>query len=162
MNQNYLKVFVALMVSALFTSVSARASEIDDRIESSAKQSYVFKTYLKNDAIKIQSKDGVVTLTGTVDEESHKSLAKETVVSLPGVKSVDNQLESKGDRLAEKSDGWLSIQVKTSLLFNRNVSGIKTQVFVKDGIVTLKGEAESQAQKDLAVNTLKTSMGLKT
>lgn len=42
------------------------------------------------------------------------------------------------------------MQIKSSLLFNRNVSGIKTQVFVKDGIVTLKGEAQNQAQKDLA------------
>ena len=66
------------------------------RIESSAKKSYVFKNYLKDDDIKIQSKDGAVTLTGTVSEESHKSLARETVAGLPGVKSVDNRLEVKG------------------------------------------------------------------
>jgi len=161
MNQNYLKVFVALMVSALFMSVSARASEIDDRIESSAKQSYVFKTYLKDDAVKIQSMDGVVTLKGTVNEESHKSMAYETVASLPGVKSVDNKLELKGERPAENSDGWISMQIKTSLLFNRNVSGIKTQVFVKDGIVTLKGEADSQAQKDLAGEYARDVKGVK-
>ncbi len=161
MNPNYRKVFVAVMAAVLLTSVSARASEMDERIESSAKQSYVFKTYLKNDAIKIQSKDGVVTLTGTVAEESHKSLAQETMVSLPGVKSVDNQLEFKGDLPAEKSDGWISAQVKTSLLFNRNVSGIKTQVFVKEGIVTLKGEAESQAQKDLTGEYAKDIKGVK-
>ncbi|MDP2971226.1 MAG: BON domain-containing protein [Deltaproteobacteria bacterium] len=37
----------------------------------------MFKTYLKGDDIKIESKDGVVTLTGSVSEESHKSLAQE-------------------------------------------------------------------------------------
>ena len=58
----------------------------------------MFKTYLKGDDIKIESKDGVVTLTGSVSEESHKSLAQETVASLPGVKSVDNRLEVKGER----------------------------------------------------------------
>ena len=161
MNQNYLKVVVAAMAVVLLTSVSARASETDDRIESSAKQSYVFKTYLKDDAIRTQSRDGVVTLTGTVTEESHRSLAKETVASLPGVKSVDNQLELKGERPAENSDGWISMQVKTSLLFNRNVSGIKTKVFVTDGIVTLKGEAESQAQKDLAGEYARDVKGVK-
>jgi hyperosmotically inducible periplasmic protein len=161
MNKNYMKVFVAVTAVVLFTSLSACASEMAERIESSAKQTYVFKTYLKDDAIKIQSKDGVVTLTGTVSEESHKSLATETVANLPGVKSVDNQLELKGERLAENSDGWISMQVKYSLLFNRNVSGIKTQVFVNDGIVTLKGEAESQAQKDLAGEYAKDVKGVK-
>lgn len=159
MNVNYSKVFVAVTAAVLLTSVSARASETDERIESSAKQSYVFKTYLKDDNIKTQSKDGVVTLTGTVTEESHKSLAKETVASLPGVKSVDNQLELKGP--AENSDGWISMQVKYLLLYNRHVSGINTQVFVTDGIVTLRGEAESQAQKDLAGEYAKDIKGVK-
>ncbi len=53
------------------------------------------------------------------------------------------------------------MQVKYSLLYNRNVSGIKTQVFVNDGVVTLKGEAESQAQKDLAGEYAKDINGVK-
>ena len=150
MNVNYSKVFVAVTAAVLLMSASAHASQMDERIESSAQQSYVFKTYLNDDSIKTQSQDGVVTLMGTVKEESHKSLAQETVASLPGVKSVDNQLELKGERPTENSDGWISLQVKYSLLYNRHVSGINTQVFVTDGIVTLKGEAGSQAQKDLA------------
>ena len=52
----------------LITTASVRASETDDRIEAAAKKSYVFKTYLKNDAIKTESENGVVTLTGTVAE----------------------------------------------------------------------------------------------
>ncbi|MBP1747338.1 MAG: putative periplasmic or secreted lipoprotein, partial [Deltaproteobacteria bacterium] len=107
---------ISLMVAAvglLAISMPVNASKMDDRIESSAKKSYVFKTYLKADAIKIQSKDGVVTLTGTVSEESHKSLAGETLAGLPGVKTVDNRLEVKGERPAENSDTWLMMKVKT-------------------------------------------------
>ena len=88
-------------------------------------------------------------------------MAKETVSSLPGVKSVDNQLILKSERPAENSDGWISLQVKYSLLYNRNVSSIKTQVFVKEGVVTLKGEADSQAQKDLAGEYAKDIKGVK-
>ena len=121
----------------------------DDRIESSAKKSYVFKTYLKGDDIKIQSTDGVVTLTGTVSEDAHKSLARETVANLPGVKSVDNQLKEKGDAPAANSDDWLIIKVKTTLFFHRNVNATKTEVFAKEGTVTLRGEAASAAQRDL-------------
>jgi hyperosmotically inducible protein len=142
---------VALMAAAgalLALSVPAFATKTDDRIESSAKKSYVFETYLKDDDIKIESQNGAVTLTGTVSGEHHKSLAQETVSSLPGVKSVDNKLEIKGERPAENSDTWITTKVKTTLLFHRSVSSM-TEVDTKDGIVTLKGEAANQAEKDL-------------
>lgn len=87
-----LALLVATGTLLVVTNSSLRASETDDRIESSASKSYVFKTYLKDDAIKTQSKDGAVTLTGTVAETSHRTLAENTLESLPGVKSLDNQL----------------------------------------------------------------------
>jgi len=142
---------VALMTMAgtmLVTSSPLRA-DTDSRIESSAKKSYVFKTYLKDDSIKTDSKDGIVTLTGTVSEESHKTLAGNTVESLPGVKSVDNQLTVNGEQPAEHSDTWISMKVKSALLFHRHVSATGTSVYVKDGVVTLQGEASSMAQKEL-------------
>jgi hyperosmotically inducible protein len=142
----------ALMAAAfalLVLSVPVYASKTDERIESSARKSFIFKTYLKDDDIKIQSKDGAVTLTGLVSEESHKSLAKETVAGLPGVKSVDNRLELKGAPPTANSDAWLRDKVKFTLLFHRSVSAGKTEVDVKDGIVTLRGNAVSQAQKEL-------------
>jgi len=157
------KYSVALMVAAvvlLVISVPVHASKMDNSIESSAKKSYVFKTYLKSDDIKVQSKDGVVVLTGTVSEEHHKSLAQETVADLPGVKSVDNRLEVKGERPGEKSDAWISTKVKTTLLFHRSVSAA-TEVNTKDGIVTLKGGADNQAQKDLTTEYAKDVEGVK-
>ena len=147
-------------VALLALGMPAYASKTDDRIESSAKKSYVFKTYLKHDDIKIDSKDGAVTLTGTVSEESHKSLAQETVAGLPGVKSVDNKLEFKGERPAEKSDAWITAKIKTTLLFHRSVSAV-TEVNTTDGIVTLQGEANNQAQKDLTTEYAKDVEGVK-
>jgi hyperosmotically inducible periplasmic protein len=100
-------------------------------------------------------------LTGTVAEESHKSLAEDTVVSLPGVKSVDNQLTIKGEIPAEHSDGWVSTKVKCTLLFHRNVRATKTSVSVKDGIVILSGEASSLAQKELTTEYANDVEGVK-
>ena len=145
----------------LVTSTSLLASDTDDRIESSAKKSYVFKTYLKDDSIKTESKNGAVTLTGTVAESSHKSLAQDTVESLPGVKSVDNQLKVKGESHAEHSDGWVGTKVRTTLLFHRNVSASGTDVYVKDGVVSLRGEASSLAQKELTTEYAKDVEGVK-
>jgi osmotically-inducible protein OsmY len=156
-----LLMFMGAAVVLLATSMPLHASEADDRIESSAQKSYVFKTYLEDDDIKVRSRDGVVTLTGTVSDESHRSLAQETVAELPGVKSVNNRLEVKGERLSKNSDAWIRTKVKTTLLLHRNVSGIKTKVDVKDGIVTLKGVATSEAQKELAAEYAKDVEGVK-
>lgn len=139
----------------LVSTAPLRASDTDERIEASAKKTYVFKTYLADDSIKTESKNGAVTLTGTVAEGSHKSLAGDTVEGLPGVKSVDNQLKIKGESPAEHSDAWISMKVKSALLFHRNVRATKTDVNVKDGIVTLSGDASSEAQKELSTEYAK-------
>ena len=150
MNKTKFSLALIVTVATLFlTNPSLFASDADNRIESSAKQSYVFKTYLKGDDINIQSKDGVVTLTGTVSEESHKSLARETVASLPGVKSVDSRLEVKGGSPAAYSDAWLITKVKATLFFHRDVNATGTEVSAKDGSIILRGQASSPAQKDL-------------
>ena len=156
-----LVVMVVAVVALLMTSVAVRAFEMDDRIESSAKKSYVFKTYLQGDDIKIESRDGAVTLTGIVAEEYHKPLAQETVAGLPGVKSVDNRLEVKSAPPTANSDAWLRDKVKVTLLFHRSMSAGTTEVDVKDGIVTLRGDAASQAQKELTTEYAKDVEGVK-
>jgi osmotically-inducible protein OsmY len=148
-------------VALLVLSVPVHASKMDSRIELSAKQSYVFKTYLQGDDIKIQSRDGAVTLTGIVAAEFHKSLAQETVAGLPGVESVDNRLEVKGAPPTANSDAWLRDKVKVTLLLHRSVSAGTTEVDVKDGIVTLRGDAASQAQKELTTEYAKDVEGVK-
>ena len=65
-------VLMAAAFALLVISVPVHGSNTDDRIESSARKTYVFKTYLKDDHIKIQSKNGAVALTGTVAEEPDK------------------------------------------------------------------------------------------
>jgi hyperosmotically inducible periplasmic protein len=155
---------LALVVAAatlVGSSTPLRASETDDRIETSFKKSFVYKTYLKDEHIKISSKDGVVTLSGSVFNDTHKPMAQDVAEALPGVKSVDNRIEVTGDRAAENSDTWVSMKVKTALVFHRNVNAHKTEVSVKDGIVTLKGEAASQAQKDLTTEFAKDVEGVK-
>jgi len=139
----------------LISSASLRAADTDSRIESSAAKSYVFKTYLANDSIKVDSKDGVVTLTGTVADSNHKSLAENTVTSLPGVISVDDQLTVIGEQPPEHSDTWIGWKVKSALLFHRDVSATGTSVDVKDGIVTLTGVASSTAEKELTTEYAK-------
>jgi len=155
MKSTYTLALLAATGALLVTSPSVRASDTDSRIESSAAKSYVFKTYLKDDSITTESKDGVVTLTGTVTKASDKSLAQDTVESLPGVISVNNQLLVSGTQPAEHSDTWIGVKVKSALLFHRNVSATGTTVEVKDGVVILTGEASNLAQKELTTEYAK-------
>ncbi|HRH98169.1 MAG TPA: BON domain-containing protein [Prosthecobacter sp.] len=140
-------VALTLALSALLFA-PLNATETDDRIVSAAQNSYVFKTFLIDDAIRTESKEGAVTLTGTVHEDSHKQIAQETVASLPGVTSVNNQIEVK-DSAPEQSDTWLYLKVKGTLAYHSSVSGYNTQVELKQGVVTLTGETASEAQKEL-------------
>jgi len=140
---------IAVMSTLSVTSMPVRASETNDMIESSFHQSYIYTTYLNHQLIWVHSKEGVVTLTGTVDDQTHRIMAEETVAKIPGVTRVDSRLVTKAEVATMNEDNWTGKKVKFSLLLHRNVSASKTSVKVNHGIVTLKGEASSVAQKDL-------------
>ena len=135
--------------AVLVTAAPLRASETDDRIESSFNKSYAYKTYLKDDSIKTASRNGVVTLTGEVNEASHKCLAQEAAAGIPGVQRVDNRLKVNLEG-TEESDTWIRAKVRSVLALHRHVSGSRTEVDIRDGVITLRGAATSDAQKDLA------------
>ncbi|WP_257309808.1 BON domain-containing protein [Geothrix fuzhouensis] len=146
---------MASVALVLVGGLPVQAAETDSKIESSAKNSYNFKTYLKDDNIKVSSTNGVVTLTGTVARDYHKTLAEETVAGLPGVKNVDNRLTLVGDQPSEHSDAWITMKVKAVLAFHKNVSATDTEVNTENGIVTLSGKADSEAQKQLTAEYAK-------
>jgi len=149
---------VAMATAVLVaTAVPLFATEADDRIESSFKKSYVYKTYLKDEHITINSRNGVVTLSGDVLEEAHKPMAQNTVEALSGVKSVTNNIVIKND----KSDTWLKMKVQTALVFHTKVNARNTDVTVKNGVVTLKGKVNSQAQKELTTEYARDVEGVK-
>jgi hyperosmotically inducible periplasmic protein len=151
--------WLAILVLA-FTTLSSRAArDEDDRIAWAARHSYAFRTYLKDDHILINAKDGAVTLTGEVAGSSHRSMAQDTVENLPGVRSVDNQLVVKPAN--EKADALVAFQVKATLLYHRSVSGTRTDVSVKGGVVTLTGTATSEAQKELTTEYARDVEGVK-
>ncbi len=156
----YVLALLTTLAAALAFTSSLLASEMDDRIELSARETYVFKTYLQDDDISLQSKDGLVTLTGTVADASHRALAGETVAGLPGVTAVDNQLSGSGQTPAEKSDDWLINQVKSTLLLHSNVNGSATEITAENGIVTLRGQATGNAQKDLTAEYVRDVEGV--
>lgn len=150
-----LAAFIAVAPIALFAS-----SASDRRIEDAAKASYNYRTVLE-DHVKVKANDGVVTLTGTVQDKGDKDLAADTVENLPGVVSVNNQIMVE-PTYAEHSDAWMAFKIRSRLLVKGNVSATSTKVAVTDGNVLLTGTANNPAQKELTEAYAKDIDGVKT
>src|SRR5271169_4863626 len=138
---------IAFLLAAALPVALFASSSTDRKIEDAAKASYNYRTVLENH-VTVKANDGVVTLTGTVQDKDDKALAADTVENLPGVVRVDNKIEVKSE-IAEHSDAWIALKIRSELLVKANVSATATKVDVKDGAVTLTGTAVNLAQKDL-------------
>jgi hyperosmotically inducible periplasmic protein len=136
------------LILLLAAPILVFASPAQDRkIESAAKSSYTFKVVLDN-KVQVRARDGVVTLTGAVNDREDKALAQDTVENLPGVRSVSNHLAISSTH-PEKSDNWIKWKIRGRLLVSSDVSFTATTVAVNQGVVTLGGSALNPAQKEL-------------
>jgi hyperosmotically inducible protein len=108
-------------------------------------------------ATKVDVVDGVVSLTGTVDNSAQKDLTEAYVKDVEGVKSINNELvvksppsDSNEHTVGETiDDASITSQVKFALVSHRSTSALKTKITTKNGVVIVTGEASSDAEKDL-------------
>ena len=152
---------LSLLFAIIAGPVALLASSATDRkIEDAAKASYNYRTVLE-DHVKVKATDGVVTLTGTVQDRDDRALAADTVENLPGVLGVNNEIKIEAT-YPEHSDAWMAFKIRSRLLVKGNVSATSTKVVVTDGVVTLSGTADNAAQKDLTAAYAKDIDGVKT
>ena len=154
--KTYTRIILVLLCvgpTALFASL------VDRKIEAAARASYNFRTVLERH-VSVESRDGIVTLSGTVEDNDAKTLAVDTVTDLPGVERVNNEIVVKSS-VPENSDAWIALKVRSRLLVKANVSAATTNVSAKDGIVTMTGTVENVAQKDLTEAYAKDIDGVK-
>jgi hyperosmotically inducible protein len=144
MKNKNLSVLCLLLAGPLAVFAS---SDTDRKIEAAATGSYNYRTVLENQ-VTVKAADGVVTLTGTVEDKDQRALAEDTVQNLPGVTGVNNELTIKA-AFPEHSDAWIAFKIRSTLLVKSNVSAVHTTVVVQDGNVTLTGTADNLAQKEL-------------
>jgi hyperosmotically inducible periplasmic protein len=79
----------------------------------------------------------------------------ETAASLPGVKRVDNQLVVQDAQIAGSPDALVRERVRLELWYHRNLSAAHPGIEVNNGVVTVRGQASSQAQIDLITEYIK-------
>lgn len=90
-----------------------------------------------NDTLKVQVKDGSVTLKGTVDSWTKRRHIERHVMGVRGVREVKNSLAV--DLANPRTDGEIKTDVKAALRWDRWVTPDYIQVEVKDGMVKLTG-----------------------
>lgn len=129
----------------------------DAWIDGKAEATLLFNGNLDSFDINTDVENGVVRLSGEVDTEVDKDLAEELVANIDGVKEVDNRLtvsdpeDGTSEVLEDLNDAKIATVIKTRLLFEGEVSGSDIDVDAKDGVVTLKGKVDTDAERDLAV-----------
>ncbi len=100
--------------------------------------------------IGVAVKDGVVTLTGSVDYYPQKLGSERAALRVSGVRALANGVKIKlpGPNLPTDTD--IALAVSKALEWDVNVPDGHIQVRVEEGWVTLKGEVDWQDQKTAA------------
>jgi osmotically-inducible protein OsmY len=111
--------------------------------------------------IGVSAKDGVITLTGTVDGYPKKSEAEDAVKRVAGVKAVVEKIEVKyPSTWAKKDDGDIAAEIVNAFKWNWEVPSDKVKARVEKGWVTLEGELEWKFQSDAAVKGVRNLLGV--
>jgi osmotically-inducible protein OsmY len=109
--------------------------------------------------IGVAVKDGVVTLTGSVDTYLKKWKAEEAALRVTGVTAVANDITVR--TIGERTDADIAAAAVHALRWNASIPADKIQVTVDKGWVTLKGEVEWQYQKEEAGRAVRPLWGVK-
>ena len=106
-------------------------------------------------------KDGVVTLTGSVDSYSKKLEAEDAAKSVAGVKAVVEKIEIKFGHSSTKDDTEIATEIISALKWNWQVPNDKVKVKVENGWVSLSGELSWNYQKEAAQKAVNKLDGVK-
>jgi len=116
----------------------------------------------------VATSKGRVTLTGTAPSTDTREAVGRLALSTHGVESIENQLEIRAtDREGAKSigaelaDAWITLKVRSTLLYSTHVSGREIEVHTQAGVVTLKGGVDDEAERALAVELAGNVRGVK-
>ena len=159
-----------LLLGVLATAVLlGGCAQSDSGITSSVKSKLVADDMVKARNIDVDTRDRVVTLTGTVQSPTEENRAVEIARNTKGVADVVDRIAIVSaepgaapttglDSAPAPSirgavgDATITSDVKARLLADSDVSGLRIDVDTRDGVVTLSGTVANAAQKARAVD----------
>ena len=108
------------------------------------------------DKVKAAVEDGWVTLTGEVDWAYQSASAEQCIRPLIGVKGVNNQIRLK--QRASPQD--IRAGIESALTRHAQREARHIAIDVDGGVVTLRGEVESMAERDAVTGTARAAKGV--
>lgn len=95
--------------------------------------------------VKVETKNGAVTLRGKVATDAEKRAAEEVANGVDGVTSVKNQLQvvpASARKAVDAKDDDLKMAVKARISREPRLKGSDVQVRADNGVVTLTGDVK--------------------
>ena len=167
-----MKKIISLFVLALALSIGANTyaekstgEHVDDSTLT-ARVKFALLEQSVSDAIDInvETSKGVVQLAGFVKSDSIKAMAGRVTAGVDGVVSVSNRLivrSAKRSAGTMLDDNILAAKVKLELVENKETSGGKINVEIRDAVVELSGFVDSYEERDAAVQLVSAIDGVK-
>ena len=109
----------------------------------------------------VSVKDGIVTLSGTVDSYTKRWAAEEAALRVLSVKAVANDLEVHLPSAAERTDAELAQAALAALKWDADIRTEALEVTVSHGWVTLKGTVDVPFQRAEAERIVHRLAGVK-
>ena len=111
--------------------------------------------------IGVSAKDGVITLTGTVDGYAKKTEAEDAVKRVVGVKAVVEKIEIKyPSNWAKKDDNDIAAEIVNAFKWNWEIPTGKVKAKVEKGWVSLDGELPWKFQSEAAAKAVRALEGV--
>ncbi|SDH30851.1 BON domain-containing protein [Winogradskyella thalassocola] len=133
----------------------------DSQIKQNILDEFVFQPNIEENLIGVVVEDGVVMLTGVVDDFTIKVAAKEAVSKVKGVKAVAEDIEVKYGTAYQKTDIEIAKAIVQAFEWNTAIPENKIKVEVSDGWITLSGEVEFIYEKEAAKRVTEQIIGVK-
>lgn len=133
----------------------------NEELQKDVQDAIKWEPTLKGAEIGVTVKDGVVTLSGTVDKYSKKSEAENAAKNVAGVKVVVEKIEINYSSWGTTNDGDIAKEIINAFKWNFEVPNDKVKVRVENGWVTLEGELSWNFQKEAAHDAVSYLNGVK-
>jgi osmotically-inducible protein OsmY len=133
----------------------------NETLQKDVQDALKWEPLLRAAEIGVAAKDGVVTLSGTVETYSKKLEAEQATKRVNGVKAVVENIKLHFGSSTAKGDGEIAKDVLNALKWNWDISGDKVKVKVEDGWITLDGELAWNYQKESAKRSVSNLSGVK-
>ena len=136
------------------TDNTTLGSQVDDAVvTSSVKSALLADPAINSFDLQVETRNGIVQLSGFVNDKTQIAKALEITHAVAGVKTVENGVTLKGGASTvgtKIDDATVTGRVKSALLADAAIKSLDISVLTFKGEVQLTGFVNNQSQIDLA------------